>query len=136
MKRHEIDHQLIDSLVILVKNLNDESRAGALVVVEGKRDVEALKAIGFEGEVFTLSHRGKLVELVSDAEKYRKTILLLDFDHKGRILTKKAGLLLQQKKNRIDLRFRKELASITRGRVKHVEELGRYGDYLRGLRID
>lgn len=113
-----------------MKNLNDESRAGALVVVEGRRDVEALKAIGFEGDVFTLSHRGRFSALVSDAERHKKTILLLDLDSKGRVLTKRAALLLQQKKNKIDLRFRRELASITRGKLRHIEGLRSYKDYL------
>ncbi len=136
MKRHEIDYKLIDCLSALVKNLNDESRAGALVVVEGRRDVEALNAIGFEGHIFMLSHRGRFSVLVAEAERYKKTILLLDLDTKGRVLTKRAALLLQQKKQKIDLRFRRELASITKGRLRHIEELGTYKEYLTRLGTD
>ncbi|MCL4437415.1 MAG: hypothetical protein M1387_12000, partial [Thaumarchaeota archaeon] len=68
--------------------------------------------------------------LLSEAAKYRKAILLLDLDREGRSLTKKAAVMLGDNKSAIDLFFRRELSSVTRGRVRHIEELSRYRDYL------
>jgi 5S rRNA maturation endonuclease (ribonuclease M5) len=125
-----LEREIAESLVLYVKRLNDESRNGALVVVEGRRDIEALRAIGFEGKVIMLCHNGSLRKLVQEAENHRKTILLLDLDRKGRSLTKKAAIILEGNKCVIDLYFRRELVSATRGRVNHVEELSRFKEYL------
>ena len=128
--RNSLDREISESLVLYVRRLNDESKNGALVVVEGLRDLRALRAIGFDGDVLMFCHNGGKHLLIDEAAKYRKTILLLDLDHEGRALTKKAALLLEEKKNSIDLFFRRELPSVTRGRVRHIEELSRYKDYL------
>ncbi len=125
-----MDLEIAESLVLYVKRLNDESRNGALVVVEGLRDLRALRAIGFDGDVVMFCHNGGKHLLVGEAAKYRKTILLLDRDKEGRSLTKKAAVLLGDNKSVIDLFFRRELASVTRGRVRHIEELSRYKDFL------
>ncbi len=120
----------VDAVRSFVRKLNDECSNGALVVVEGPRDMQSLRSIGFVGSLVTLSGNGGLVNLVRRAEKYSKTILLFDLDHEGRSLTRKAALMLEGKKNIIDLFFRKELASATKGRVKQVEELKLFKDYL------
>jgi 5S rRNA maturation endonuclease (ribonuclease M5) len=131
MFRSSLDREISESLVLYVKKLNDESRNGALVVVEGLRDSRALRAIGFEGDVLMFCHNGGKHLLVDESAKYRRTILLFDLDREGRSLTKKAALLLEEeKKSVVDLFFRRELAAVTQGRVKRVEELSRYTDYL------
>lgn len=124
------EYELADSLALYIKKLNDEARCGALIVVEGQRDADALRSIGFQGELFLLSHNEGLSKLAREAEGYEKVILLLDMDKKGRYLTKRAATLLQEKKSVIDLFFRKELLSLTKGRVRRIEELRRFQDLL------
>lgn len=57
------------------------------IIVEGKRDVSALRKIGLVGDIITL-HRGKgLYEFCDDvAERFHKIILLMDWDEKGESL--------------------------------------------------
>lgn len=129
MRGNFLERNIAEDLAAYVKKLNDESVNGAIVVVEGIRDVKALRAIGFVGNVFMLCHNSNLQTLTEKAKNYRKTILLLDLDREGRSLTKKAALRLE-KKSVIDLYFRRELSSTTRGRVKHIEELRRFKEYL------
>ncbi len=59
------------------------------VIVEGRRDVNALRQIGLVGDIITL-HSGKgLYEFCEDiAEEQRHVILLLDWDDKGEKLFK------------------------------------------------
>jgi len=54
------------------------------VVVEGRRDVMALRQLGFAGEILVL-HRGKgLYDFCEEvAERFGKVILLMDWDEKG-----------------------------------------------------
>ena len=127
------DQDIIQALMLFVRKLNDECKNGALVVVEGQRDARALESIGFKGDLFLLCHNKSLVELASEAERYGKTILLLDLDKKGRALTKKAAIILQEKSIKIDLFFRRELIKATKGKIRHIEELSRFSDYIQNL---
>ncbi|MBI2185175.1 MAG: toprim domain-containing protein [Thaumarchaeota archaeon] len=119
----------VEAVRSFVKKLNDECSNGAIVVVEGPRDAKALGAIGFNGSLITL-YGNRLTKLVAKAEKHSRTILLFDLDQEGRSLTKKAALILEGKKQPIDLFFRRELAHATKGHVRHVEELARFKEYL------
>ncbi|MEM3383351.1 MAG: toprim domain-containing protein [Nitrososphaerales archaeon] len=128
-----LNQDTLQELILFTRKLNDECKNGALVVVEGQRDAKALESIGFKGDIFLLCHNESLVKLASKSEEYEKIILLLDFDKKGRILTKKAATILQEKRSKIDLFFRRELSKVCKGRVKHVEELSKFSDYLQNL---
>ena len=130
MRTEVLNREISEALVLYIKKLNDESDNGSLVVVEGKRDVSALRSLGFGGKMLMLCHNNNLERLVSKAEKYQKIILLLDLDRKGRSLTKKSAILLEGKKHKIDLFFRRNLSSITYGRVKQIEELSKYAEYI------
>jgi 5S rRNA maturation endonuclease (ribonuclease M5) len=74
----------LTELYQFVEFLNYESEIGSIIIVEGKRDHEALRSIGFNGElVVYYNFRG-----ISDfahhlAARHRKIILLLDMDRKG-----------------------------------------------------
>ena len=114
---------LVDAVRKFVSRLNDEAQLGAIVVVEGVRDVKALRSIGHSGIIYPLCHGGSLKQLVSIAEQHNKAILIFDLDTEGRALTKKAATLLQEKKIIIDLVSRKEFAHLTRGKFRNVEQL-------------
>ena len=65
------------------------------IIVEGKRDVNALRKIGFVGDIIIL-HGGKgLYEFCEEiSEKFHRVILLMDWDDKGETLNKNvAGYL-------------------------------------------
>jgi len=68
-----------------LKDLNKD----APIIVEGKRDYFALKKMGIEGEIIIFNF-GYSIPLFSEiiAKKYRKVILLFDWDERGNILTK------------------------------------------------
>ena len=130
MQTEVLNRKISEALVLYIKKLNNESKNGSLVVVEGKRDVRALRSIGFIGKILMLCHNNNFDRFISEAGKYHKIILLLDLDSEGRSLTKKAAILLEGKKHVIDLYFRRNLSSITCGRVKQIEELSKYAEYI------
>ena len=130
MQTEILNRKISEALVLYIKKLNNESKNGSLVVVEGKRDVRALRSMGFIGKILMLCHNNNFDRFISEAGKYHKIILLLDLDRKGRSLTKKAAILLEGKKHVIDLYFRRNLSSITCGRVKQIEELSKYAEYI------
>jgi 5S rRNA maturation endonuclease (ribonuclease M5) len=61
-----------------------ESNRHFPIIVEGKRDAEALRKLGFTGEIITV-HSGRAIYEFCEqvAEKYDRIILLIDWDDKG-----------------------------------------------------
>ena len=106
-----------------VKSIN--SRHSSIIVVEGKRDADALKKIGCSGKICQFHSFKGLIKFADSMPKYKNLILLLDSDRKGRYLTKRIIAQLQHRMT-IDLSFRKELTVITKGRVRNVEDLLMY----------
>ncbi len=65
------------------------------ILVEGRRDVEALRVIGFAGEILTLHGSRGFYEFADDLhDRYTSIVLLLDWDEKGEALQKQIGALL------------------------------------------
>jgi 5S rRNA maturation endonuclease (ribonuclease M5) len=122
-----VSEQEIQDLKNFIVLLN--SKLDSAVIVEGKRDSEALKKLGFSGRVLEFhKFRGlrKFVDLVSE---YNSLIILLDGDRKGRYLTTKIVEQLERRV-KIDLSFKRKLVSITKGKVRFIEELGGYKSFL------
>ncbi len=109
-----------------IKDLNEEADNGAVVVVEGKRDKEALEALGYEGSIFILNSFKGMNRLAERLEHVSKAILMFDMDKKGKFLTMKVMRMLN---NRADILYRRELISITKGRIRCIEELIIYARY-------
>ena len=101
------------------------SKKESVVVVEGKRDSAALRKLGFSGRMCEFHSFKGLTKFVDSMVSYKQVILLLDLDSKGRHLTSKIILQLEHQ-IRIDLSFKRKLASITKGKIRHIEDLARY----------
>ena len=119
----KIEVQDVFQVQEFVKSLN--SAHTSIVVVEGKRDEDALKKLGYNGKICQFHSFKGLVKFADSMPKYKNLILLLDSDRKGRYLTKRIISQLQHRVI-IDLSYRKELTIVTKGRVKNVEDLTMY----------
>jgi len=104
------------------------SEKDGVVIVEGKRDSAALVKLGYSGKILEFHRFNGMVKFADSAAKYRKLILLLDGDRKGRYLTKKIIELLERR-TKIDLLFKKKLVSITKGKIRFIEQLVCYESY-------
>jgi len=122
----EFSEKEIDDIKKFIKHLN--SKKESVVIVEGKRDSIALKKLGFSGKVIEFHSCGGLVKFSDSVAKYKNVILLLDGDRKGRYLTKRIIDLLAHRV-KIDLSFKKKLVSITKGKIRFIEQLVCYESY-------
>ena len=104
------------------------SQNNCAVVVEGKRDSAALVKLGYSGKILEFHRFNGMVKFADSAAKYHKIILLLDGDRKGKYLTKKIIELLEHR-TKIDLLFKKKLVSITKGKIRFIEQLVCYESY-------
>ena len=104
------------------------SEKDGVVIVEGKRDSAALVKLGYSGKILEFHRFNGMVKFADSAAKYHKIILLLDGDRKGKYLTKKIIELLEHR-TKIDLLFKKKLVSITKGKIRFIEQLVCYESY-------
>jgi 5S rRNA maturation endonuclease (ribonuclease M5) len=85
-----------------------------VVVVEGQRDVEALRSLGFEGQIEVCSHVGlsdvELCEIVAlDADS---VLLLTDFDEEGLLMYNRLKNLLERRGVKVEEGFRHEVGRL------------------------
>ena len=119
-----------ESEIVEIKKFIDllNSEKDGVVIVEGKRDSAALVKLGYSGKILEFHRFNGMVKFADSAAKYHKIILLLDGDRKGRYLTKKIIELLEHR-TKIDLLFKKKLVSITKGKIRFIEQLVCYESY-------
>ena len=112
----------IRELKEFVDQINNESTKDSLILVEGKRDLEALSYLGCSGNIQAYHNYKSSVDLADNFRvKYKKLILLLDLDDTGRIMTRKISHLLNQRY--IDNYYRNKIIRITQGKIRTIEEL-------------
>ena len=122
-----VSEQEIFELKNFVNELN--SIKESVVIVEGKRDSNALRKLGFTGKVLEFHRFGGMVDFADSVAKYQRLIILFDRDRKGKTLTGKTIQLLQRR-TKVDLSFKRKLRIITKGKIMFVEQLVSYESYL------
>ncbi len=122
-----VSEQEISEIKDFVSSLN--SIKESVVIVEGKRDSAALKKIGFLGKVLEYHKFGGMINFTDSVARHENLILLFDRDRKGKYLTRKTIQLLERRTN-IDLRFKKKLTSITKGKIRFIEQLVCYESFI------
>jgi len=113
----------------IIAKLIEESARGKLIVVEGKKDAQALYELGVNGPILTLKTGGKsFLEATVEIEKLgvREVILLLDFDRRGREGTKRVQENLERSKIKVYIKFWRELQALTGREIQCVESLTSY----------
>lgn len=101
----------------------------SIVIVEGKRDSNALRKLGYTGKVLEFHRFAGMVDFADSVAKYERLIILFDRDRKGRTLTGKTIHLLQRR-TKVDLSFKRKLRIITKGKIMFIEQLVSYESYL------
>jgi 5S rRNA maturation endonuclease (ribonuclease M5) len=113
---------------ILLK-LADASTKGKPIVVEGKKDEIALRALSVCGLVFTVKTGGKsFLEATTEIEnlRAREVVLLLDFDRRGKEGTLRLKQDLERTKIKVNTRFWRDLEALVGRDVRCIESLPSY----------
>ena len=100
-----------------------------VVIVEGKRDSDALRKIGHTGKILEFHRFTGMINFTDSVAKFERLIILFDRDKKGKMLTRKTIQLLQRR-TKIDLTFKKKLRIITKGKIMFIKQLVSYESYL------
>ncbi len=104
------------------------------IIVEGKKDVLALKSAGFS-KVYplhqnSLSIRESIEKIVSQIDKKETVTILTDLDKKGEQLQKTIQPILQELGITIDSSFRKLLI---KANISHIEGIFNFLDKIEDL---
>jgi 5S rRNA maturation endonuclease (ribonuclease M5) len=118
--------------------LAEESAKGTTILVEGKKDVETLRALNVRGTIITVKTGGKsYLDIVSELEKRKlaKVILLLDFDRRGKQGTNRLRHNLERTGIKVELEVWLTLLGSVGKDVQCIEGLATYLESLKA-RID
>ncbi len=122
-----VTSQEVEGIKKFVFQLNQMRKS--VVIVEGKRDSKALRKLGFVGRIEEFHRFGGMINFADSVAQYDNIIILFDGDRKGKYLTGKTIQLLERRTN-VDLTFKKRLTSITKGKIRFIEQLVCYESYL------
>ncbi len=123
-----------EKIQLLMECLAEETAKGIPIVVEGKRDVEALRTMGISGRIIPAkTGRKTFMEVLRELEECEthEVILLLDFDRKGREWTRRLERHLEGSGIKPNLYFWNGLLELVWTDVKDVEGLPAYLKNLR-----
>jgi 5S rRNA maturation endonuclease (ribonuclease M5) len=123
-----------EKILQILEQLTEETTKGTPIIVEGKKDIEALKTLNVEGKIISAKTGGKsLLDTISELEKThsQKVILLLDFDRRGKELTKNLQKHLERIGIEANIKFWRELFGLAGKELKDVEGLASYIETLK-----
>ena len=123
-----------EKILQILNALVEESSEGTPIIVEGKKDVDALRGFGVKGVMVTLKTGGKsFLDVVSEIEQAgtADVVLFLDFDRRGREGTKCLKKHFERAKIRANLRFWRALNALVGKELSCIEGLVAYMGTLR-----
>jgi 5S rRNA maturation endonuclease (ribonuclease M5) len=119
----------IEKVQLFIEKLVADSAKGCLIVVEGQKDYRALRQLGINGKIITAkTSRKSFLDLTSEIEKQPclRVILLLDFDRRGKELTKRLIQHLETVRIKTNTNYWKELKRLVGRDVKDIEGIPTY----------
>src|SRR5881409_4063989 len=97
-----------------IESLNNECKAGAIVIVEGRKDEIALREIGFKGEILVYNNFKGIINFVDYVSR------------KGKSLTSKILKKLDILCPHDSLNYKKKFVKITHGKIMCIENLSSF----------
>ncbi len=114
----------LEEAVRILDGLKTRSLAGVPIVVEGRRDEEALRTLGVSGPVLRLKSAGvSRVSFLESLDGFEDVVLLTDFDREGGELRSWLYEELLKRGLKADDFAWKRIRSLGRTEVRSVEEL-------------
>ena len=126
----EKEEKITQSISILI----EDSKKGTLIIVEGKKDVATLRALGVEGKIICAKTGGKsFLDVVSDLQdaQLSEIILLMDFDRRGKQATNRLRHSLERAGIKVNLEIWLAILRSAGKDNQCIEGLSTYLDNLR-----
>ncbi len=114
-----------------VDELKEKSKNGWVVVVEGKKDVRSLRAIGVSGEIVVFTGYASTADTLKD----RNVIIMTDSDNKGMEIEKGLVEALKTYGKVPDVEIKRKIFSNVRKEISKVEEISVFYEKIKGFRL-
>ncbi len=125
------DRERLDDFQRLVEELIEENR-DVPIIVEGRKDRMALKALGLGGRIYTINHGMPLFNFCEEiSRKHQRVIILTDWDSRGGRIAKILREAFAANGVKYGDEARTRLARICKKEVKDIESLPKF---LEGLK--
>ena len=119
----------IERLERLEKALADlmEKNALAPIIVEGLKDIRALRKLGISGEIISLNQGKPVFNFCEEISRdHGSSIILTDWDRRGGNLCWRMREAFKANGTQYDDKLRKEIAYVSYKEIKTVEALPKY----------
>ena len=119
----------VERIEQVIAKLKEESAKDKPLVVEGKKDLQALRDLGFIGPILKVKTGGKsFLEATAEIEELGagEVILLLDFDRRGKEGTQRLQQSLERTKINVNSQFWRELHGLVGREIDCIESLPSY----------
>ncbi|HEY3361430.1 MAG TPA: toprim domain-containing protein [Methanosarcina sp.] len=127
----EIYRKRLERIEELLSEISEYSGRGAIIIVEGKRDVLSLKRLGIEGN-FELATQYSLFNFSERiAQLGNEVVILTDWDRRGDLLAIKLSGYFGSFGLKPDVEIRNKLKLVAQKEIKDVESLYTYVSKLR-----
>ena len=121
----------LELILKLLDKLTLKGSKGIPTIVEGKKDLVALRTIGVHGRIICVKNSGKILVDLLDDVKSEEVTLLVDFDESGVFLAKKITSYLEGKGVKVDTVLWREARALMRRDVKDIEGVPSYLEKLK-----
>ena len=118
--------QKLESIISVLEHLSQEVNRGVPIIVEGRKDLQALYKLNIRGSVICIKNSGKILPDLLDAVQSKSIIVLVDFDDEGITLVKMISTYLEKMGVKVNLTFWRRLKALLKRNVKDVEGLPSY----------
>jgi len=110
--------------------MQDLNSKNTLLIVEGKKDHDAVRKLGYTGAIFEMCGSGGGTKNLAEAiGKYKNIVILVDLDKRGKRLEKTIKSKIAYGGLTIDYMTRIKIKTIAGG-IAHIEDLIKFADYL------
>jgi 5S rRNA maturation endonuclease (ribonuclease M5) len=121
----------IEHLTKQFQKLSARGEKGVPIIVEGRKDLSALRKLGVDGRIICVKSSSKvLIDILDDVQGGEVT-LFVDFDESGISLASNITQYLEGKGVKVDSIFWKAVRSLIRRDVKDVEGIPSYLEKLK-----
>ncbi len=125
------DMERLESIEEIILELQALADTGAIIVVEGRRDVASLRSLGINGEI-RLASQQPLLEFTEKLSKSgKKIIVLTDWDKRGGMMARKIIDNLQFYGIVPNTDIRSRIGILVRKSIKDIESLNSYVSRMR-----
>ena len=117
------EEERLDAIQLLLERLDGLS-ADHVILVEGKKDREALDSLNIRGDVFQVQSGGGPVAAADYVREHGgKAVILTDWDRRGNTLAEDLQSMLEGNSSDINTQIRRELSGLCRMYIKDIESL-------------